>query len=106
MQSVFGLRAHGESHVIPALAQADFHLRSYYQRFKDDPGDLLIRQLPMDRIEQPLFESIRAFYREIYEGDGWADKTPSDEAVSYTHLDVYKRQRLGRRQRLTSSRQR
>src|SRR5262249_28007542 len=62
-------------------AQADFHLRSYYQRFDDNPGDLLIRRLPMDRIEEPLFESIRAFYREVYEGERWADKTPSDEAV-------------------------
>jgi hypothetical protein len=81
MQTVFGLRAHGESHVMPGVAQAVFHLRSYYRRFKDESGDLLIRQLPIDRIEAPLLEGIRAFYDEIYEGEGWADKTPSDEAM-------------------------
>ncbi len=81
MQTVFGLRAHGESHVVPAVAQAVFQLRSYYRRFKDEPGDLLIRRLPMDRIEAPLLEGIRVFYHEIYEGAGWADKTPSDEAL-------------------------
>jgi len=81
VQSVFGLRAHGESHVIPALAQALYHLRLYYGRFKDDPSDLLIQQLPIERIEAPLIDSIRAFYHEMYEGEGWVDKTPSDEAV-------------------------
>jgi len=86
MQNVVGLRAHGESHVIPAVAQAIFHLRVYYRRFKDNPGDLLIRQLPIDRIEAPLLDSIRAFYYEIYDGQGWADKTPSDEAVHSAHL--------------------
>jgi Sulfotransferase family len=81
MQAVCGLRAHGESHVIPAVAKAVFHLRSYYERFQGGSADVLIRELHVDRIEEPVFDGIRAFYREIYGGMGWADKTPSDEAI-------------------------
>lgn len=81
MQHVVGLQAHGESHVMPALAQAVFHLRSYHERFEQTTDDLLIKQLRVERIEEPLFESIRAFYKETYSGKGWVDKTPTDEAV-------------------------
>ncbi len=81
MQTVFGLAARGESHVIPAVARAVFQLNAYYDRFADASADLLIHQLPVARIEAPMFEAIRAFYREIYEDQGFADKTPSDEAV-------------------------
>jgi hypothetical protein len=81
MQTVFALRAHGESHVMPAVAQAIHSLRLYYTRFKSVPNDLLIHQLPMGHIEAPLLEGVRAFYHKAYEGEGWADKTPTDEAV-------------------------
>ncbi len=81
MQNVFGLPAHGESHVIPAVGQSIYKLRAYYERFKDEAADLLIRQLPIERIEAALVGEIRAFYASIYGEAGWADKTPSDEAV-------------------------
>jgi hypothetical protein len=81
MQTVVGLSARGESHVIPAVARAVFQLNAYYDRFAGASADLLIHQLPLARIEAPMFDAIRAFYREIYEGQDFADKTPSDEAV-------------------------
>ena len=77
----FDLPGHGESHTIPAIATITHPLRLYYERFKGNPADLLIKVLPTVQIEEMVFRFIRDFYVQTYGGGSWVDKTPSDEAV-------------------------
>ena len=81
MHEIFGLPAHGESHVIPAVAHAVHHLRQYFERFETQSEDLLIKLLPVDVIAEAIYANIRSFYAGTYGEGGFADKTPSDEAI-------------------------
>jgi len=81
MHEIFGLPAHGESHVIPAVAHAVHHLRQHFERFQDQSEDLLIKLLPIDVIAEAIYANIRGFYSGTYGEGGFADKTPSDEAI-------------------------
>lgn len=81
MQKVFDLPAHGESHVMPAVSKAVFHLQQYFDRFHGQGDDLLIKHLPNDLIFGAIYDNIRKFYADTYGDGGFADKTPSDEAI-------------------------
>ena len=81
MRLVFDLPGHGESHVIPAAAMVTHPLRRYLERFQGNQQDLLVKGLSIDRVEDMVFDYIRGFYTNAYDGESWVDKTPSDEAL-------------------------
>jgi hypothetical protein len=81
VQTVCGLPARGESHVIPAIARAVYELAQYAERFAASPEDLLIRSLSVPDLEAALFARVREFYAYTFGGAGWVDKTPGDDAV-------------------------
>jgi hypothetical protein len=79
--SVFKLPRRGESHVVPGVARVIHGFRQYSEGFADAPAGLLIKDFPIRRFEDSVFEQVRDFYRTVYPTGEWVDKTPSDEAV-------------------------
>jgi hypothetical protein len=80
IQEVFALPGHGESHVMPAIQRAVYEVRKYWRGLKDSEEDILIKQFPVTKYEQTVFDMIKEFYKETY-GGSWVDKTPTDEAM-------------------------
>lgn len=66
---------------MPAFQGMVHHLRSYLDRFEANEDPITLKKLDRSAAEQYLFEYVRQFYREVYPGGSWIDKTPTDEAV-------------------------
>jgi hypothetical protein len=81
LKEVFDLPGFGESHVIPVFQRMVHPMRVYLESFTTLNDPVMVKTLSRARLEQCLFEFVRAFYRETFPGDRWVDKTPTGEAV-------------------------
>jgi hypothetical protein len=81
MKEVFLLPGYGESHVMPMIQRVVHESRQYLERFERYEMDLLISHFTKARLENAVFDCVRSYYADVYGGESWADKTPTDEAI-------------------------
>ncbi len=80
LQNVLKYSGLGEGHVIPIFQRILFNYYEYVKRFVGKPG-VLAGRLDVKSLEVRMFDLIRRFYREQFEGGPFVDKTPGLEAL-------------------------
>src|SRR5215471_2643291 len=77
LKSAFDLPGYGESHVMPAVDQMIHAFYKYMDQFsgldRSIRMELLLSQVSLDEIKQPLFAVIHQLYARAFPSGGWVE---------------------------------
>jgi hypothetical protein len=82
MKDIIGLPGYGESHAIPAFQRIIQYVRADLSKFQKKDQNLMVKEIPIDDLEQHIGDFIRKFYHDIYPEGRWVDKSARGMAVS------------------------
>jgi hypothetical protein len=85
IKAIFDLPGYGESHVMPAINQMIHSFYLYKRQFegveKSVATQIMLKQVSLEAIREPLFQYVRDLYRKNFPDERWVDKTPSPPGI-------------------------